>query len=122
MYYSWKIRLKEEEFATWLKNCNTYYLSFDNASKSNPGIAGAGGVICNANGDCMVSYEWGLEHLSNNRAEALALYQGLIQLSKLIDTNHIFGDSEVVIGLMAQNKYSTNVLLHQSISKCKNLS
>jgi len=72
--HSWKIRLKEEEFANWLQKCNNYYLFFDRASKSNPGIAGAGGLILNANGECVLYYEWGLGNLSNNRAEALALY------------------------------------------------
>lgn len=76
--HNWKIRLKEEEFLTWLKNCNIYYLFFDGASKSSPGIARVGGVIFNANGERIATYEWGLAPISNNRVEALALYQGLI--------------------------------------------
>ena len=96
-----KIRLKEEEFAGWLKNRNKHYLCFDGASKSNPGVAGAGGPIFNANGDKIMSYEWGLGHTSNNRAEALTLYQGLIQLGKLgIDTITILGDSAIVVSAM----------------------
>jgi len=76
--HSWKIRLKEDEFTEWLQNSNSHSLFFDGASKSNLGVAGAGGVIYNPNGDPIVSFEWGLRNLSNNRAEALALYQGLI--------------------------------------------
>lgn len=117
-----KFVLRRKNLLHDLKTATLIISFFDGTLKLNPGIAGVGGVICNANGDCMVSYEWGLGHLSNNRAEALALYQGLVQLSKLgIDTAHIFGDSTVVIGLMAQNKYLPNVLLHLSISRCKNL-
>lgn len=119
--HKWKIRLKEEEFSIWFKNYNSYYLFFFyGSSKSNLGIAGAGGVIFNANGERIVSYEWGLGPISNNRAEALALYHGLIQLSKLgIDTALIFGDLAVVISLMAQNRKSPNVLLQQTISRCQ---
>lgn len=110
--HPWKIRLKEEEFANWLQNCNNYYLFFDGASKSNPGIVGAGGLILNANGECVLYYEWGLGNLSNNRAKALALYQGLTQLIRLgIRTVKIFGDSSVVISLMIQEKEPPNILL-----------
>jgi len=55
--YSWKIRMKDEEFSIWLKNYNTHYLFFDGASKFNPGMARAGGIICNANGDIISSCE-----------------------------------------------------------------
>jgi len=78
--YSWKIRLKDGELSTWLRNSNVHYLFFDGASKSNPKTAGAGGIIYNANGEIQLSYEWGLGSLSNKRVEALALYQGLVQL------------------------------------------
>lgn len=98
---NWKIKLKEEEFTVWTKNSNRHYLCFDGASKSNLGVEGAGGVIFNANGDNILAYEWGLGHTSNNRAEALALYQGLIQLRKLgIDTVMILGDLAIIINAM----------------------
>lgn len=117
---NWKIRLKEEEFTVWIKNCNKHYLFFDGASNSNPGVVGAGGVIFNGNGDNILSYEWGLGHISNNRAEALALYHRLIQLRKLgIDSTLIFGDSVVVISSMVQNRESSNALLQQIISHCQ---
>jgi len=100
----WKITLKAEEFVGWLKNNNRHYLSFDGAAKSNPRATRVGGVIFNANGDNIPSYEWGLCHTSNNRAEALALYQGLIQLGKLgIDTFTILGDSTILVSAMVHN-------------------
>jgi len=75
---------------------------FDGTSKSNPGIARVGGVIFNAKGDHILFYEWGLGQISNNRSEDLAIFQGLIQLSKLgIGTTKIFADLVVVISLMA---------------------
>lgn len=110
----WKLRLKEEEFALWLSNCNRYYLFFDGASKSNPGLAGAGGLICNANGEPILHFEWGLGELSNNRAEGLALFQGLTQLIKLgITKVNVFGDSAIIIWLMVQRQSSPNTLLQQ---------
>lgn len=110
----WKLRLKEEEFALWLSNCNKFYMFFDGASKSNPGLAGAGGLICNANGETILQFEWGLEELSNNRAEGLALYQGLTQLIKIgIKKAIVFGDSAIIIRLMAQRQSTPNILLQQ---------
>lgn len=120
--YSWKLRMKDEEFSIWLKNCNTHYLFFDGASKSNPGMAGASKIICNANGDIKFAYEWGLVPLSNNRDEALALYQGLIQLQKLgIITATILGDSAIIISLMVYNWNAFNVTLQQIINRCQAL-
>jgi len=99
--YSWKLRLKDGDFTTWLGNSNVHYLFFDGASKSNNRIAGSGGIIYNANGEIQLSYEWGLGHLSNNRDKALALYQGLVQLRKLgINATMVLGDSASIISLM----------------------
>ena len=110
--YSWKLRMKEEEIARWLRNCNTHYLFFDGASKSNPGMAGAGGIICNGNGDVLIDYEWGLGTISNNRAKSLALYQGLLQLQRFgISTVVIIGDSAIVISLMVCNRKAPNLIL-----------
>eukprot|EP00253_Pinus_taeda_P004331 PITA_04331 len=111
---SWKIRLKDQEFNNWIQSNNYFYLFFDGASKSNPGIAGAGGLIFNAKGDCILRYEWSLGKVLNNRAEALALFQGLTQLGKLgIKKAMVFGDSSIVIRLMVHQQNSPNTLLQQ---------
>eukprot|EP00253_Pinus_taeda_P010187 PITA_10187 len=110
----WKLRLKEEEFTKWLSNCNRFCLFFDGATKSNPGLAGAGSLICNANGECILSFEWGLGENSNNRAEGLALFRGLTQLIKLgITKANVFGDSSIIIRLMVYHQSSPNILLQQ---------
>lgn len=91
---------------------------FYGASKSNPGLAGAGGLICNANGEPILHFEWGLGELSNNRVEGLALFQGLTQLIKLgIKKVIIFGDSAIIIRLMVQRQSSPNALLQQINSR-----
>ena len=81
---------------------------------------GAGGIICNGNGDVLIEYEWGLGNLSNNRAEALALYQGLLQRQRLgIRTAIVIGDSAIVISLMVHNRKAPNLALQRIIDRCQ---
>jgi len=120
--HKWKIRLKQDEFSRWLCSSNLHSLFFDGASKSNPGAAGAGGIIFSPSGDPLVSFEWGLGTLSNNRAEALALYQGILQLqAQGIKKALIFGDSAIIINLMNNRRKASNIFLQQTISRCKDL-
>lgn len=71
-------------------------------------------MIFNANGECILQYEWGLGKVSNNRAEALDLFQGLTQLGKLgIKKEKLFGDSSIVICLMVHQQNSPNTLIQQ---------
>lgn len=117
---NWKIRLSEEDFSIWLKNCKRPSLFFDGASTSNPGVAGAGGIICNEEGNIISSFEWGLGALSNNRSEALALLQGILQLQKLgINNAMIFDDSTIIISIMVHKRLASNVVLQQTTSRCQ---
>lgn len=61
--------MSEEELTNWRKNQNRYCLYFDEASKHNPGKAGAGGIILYPDGKENVTYEWGFGQISNNKAE-----------------------------------------------------
>ena len=56
---------------------------FDGAAKGNLGIAGAGGVIRNADGYIENRYAWGLGHSTNMQVEAMASLQGLKHLQDL---------------------------------------
>ena len=71
---------------------------FDGASKGNPGIAGGGGVLLGPDGSDVLRFAWGLGKESNNRAEALALWQGLNQAikGKFLSIS-VFGDSRLII-------------------------
>ena len=60
-----------------MDGCKRPALFFDGASKANPDIAGAGGLIRDEHGSIMISFEWGLGTLSNNKAKAYALHKGL---------------------------------------------
>lgn len=118
--HNWKIRLKQDDFNKWLHTSNIHSLFFDGASKSNPGAAGAAGVIFKPNGEPLVTFEWGLGILSNNRAEALALYQGILQLQiHEIKKAMIFGDSAIIISLMTSKRKASNIFLQQTISRCQ---
>ena len=71
---------------------------FDGASKGNPGVAGAGGILLDPRGHVEQTFAWGLGHRTNNEAEWLALLQGLHSLvSKDLHKVMIFGDSRHVI-------------------------
>lgn len=118
--HRWKIRLKQDDFNNWLPSSNTHSLFFDRASKSNLGAAGAGGIIFNPNGEPLVSFEWGLWILSNNKAKALALYQGILQLqAQGIQKAMIFGDFAIIINLMTSKRVASNIFLQQTISRCQ---
>eukprot|EP00253_Pinus_taeda_P015168 PITA_15168 len=118
----WKIRLTKDEFGKWLQVKNTHSLFFDGASKSNPGAVGAGGIILDPSGVMVSSFEWGLGRLSNNRAKALGLFQGLLQLQNQgIKKALVFGDSAIIVSLMNNNRHASNLFLHQIISRCKTM-
>lgn len=76
---TWEIRMEEEDFEEWKRQRSKHILFFDGASKGNPRVAGGGGVLVNPNGQLDLSYAWGLGAETNNRAKALALWQGLNQ-------------------------------------------
>eukprot|EP00253_Pinus_taeda_P024961 PITA_24961 len=104
----WEIRLEEQEFLKWRSALEDHCLFFDGASKGNPGAAGGGGVLLNPDGSTLLRYHWGLGIESNNRAEALALWQGLtLALKWNIQSLTVFGDSQLIIQAM---KSSSNQL------------
>lgn len=116
----WEIRLPTQDYKVWMQSSNCPTLHFDGASKSNPGQAGAGGVISNESGNEICSYEWSLGRKTNNIAEALALYQGLIQLKNMgIRKALVFGDSTIIIRFMNYNQRSPNINLQQHIERIK---
>lgn len=68
--------MTKEEIKSWKKPQNRRFMQFDGASKNNPRKAGAGGIILDPNGKEIVTYEWGLTQISNNKAEAYSLLMG----------------------------------------------
>jgi hypothetical protein len=98
---SWEIRMGEQDFIKWRSGLGMHSLTFDGASKGNPGPAGGGGFLLDPLGMLEVTYSWGLGIETNNMAEALALWQGLrLAASKSIQKLVVFGDSRVIIQAM----------------------
>lgn len=85
-----------------------YLLQFDGASKSNPGLAGAGAVIYeNGNGVWAESVFVGLKE-TNNYAEYKGLLLGLNKAYELgIKNLHVQGDSQLIIKQM-KGEYKVN--------------
>ena len=85
---------------------------FYGASKGNPGLAGGGGVLLSDENTILVTYAWGLGSMSNNKAEVLALWQGLRQAQERnLDSLVVFGDSKLIIQALKTKNLSTNIFL-----------
>jgi len=101
----WKLRGSNEEIREWIQNQKRPSLQFDGASKNNPGQAGTRGVIKDHQGKNIVTYEWGLGVMSNNRAEAYSLLLGTSILKNLgLQNPLIIGDSAIIIAAMVSGK------------------
>jgi len=117
---NWEIRLAEMDFIKWRSALDEWCLFFDGASKGNPGQAGGGGNIFEPSDNLHLSYAWGLGQASNNQAEYLALWQGLIQARKLnIQKLNIFGDSRLIIKAVHIKKVPTDIYLAQIYRKVR---
>ena len=71
------MHLSTIKFQSWLRDKNSYSLFFDWASKCNPGVTGAGGILVDPGGQVEQRFAWGLGSRTNNEAEWMALLQGL---------------------------------------------
>eukprot|EP00253_Pinus_taeda_P032878 PITA_32878 len=97
----WKLRGTRDEVNNWIQNQKRHTLHFDRASKNNPGRAGAGGTIRDPQGKTIVTYEWGLGTMSNNKAEAYSLLLGTSIAKNLgIQNLLVMGDSAIIIAAM----------------------
>jgi hypothetical protein len=75
---SWEVRLEEQEFIKWRSALGMHSLSFDGASKGNPGVAGGGGFLLDPSGMLVVTYSWGLGIETNNMVESLLSCRALV--------------------------------------------
>ena len=115
---NWEIRLEENDFLIWRSKLKKSCLFFDGASKGNPGLAGGGGVLLSDENTILATYAWGLGTMSNNKAEALALWQGLRQAQERnLDSLVVFGDSKLIIQALKTKKLPTNIYLISILKK-----
>ena len=118
----WEIRIDEADFKHWKSTLNEPCLFFDGASKGNPWLAGAGGVIILTNGNTLSKYAWGLGTDSNNVAEFCGLWQGLrITLDKGIGNLSVFGDSRLLINALITKKSPSHIKLRHIFQKILHL-
>jgi len=79
-------------------------LYFDGASRGNPGPAGAGGVIYDAQQKIVDTYAINLGETTNNVAEYGGLLAGLNRCCELnIKELKVYGDSNLVINQVTEN-------------------
>lgn len=106
----------------WLHKSDSSSLFFDGATKGNPIIAGAGGVIRNTDGNIENKYVWGLGHSTNMQAEAMALLQGLKHLQDLgIEKAISLGDSQSLIQILVDNTSPRDFQLARVVARIRKL-
>ena len=100
----WRLRLSANIFSHWWKSKGVFTIFFDRASKGNPGVAGAVGLIYSPDSKKIFSFCWGLGFCSNNQVEFYSLLMAF-QISRQIGIKEIqiLGDSEVLIKLLNSN-------------------
>ena len=114
----WEIRLEENDLLMWRSSLKDNTLFFDGASKGNPGRAGGGGTLLSSENSVLANYAWGLGIMSNNMAEALALWQGLkIAHEQNLHSLVVFGDSKLIIQFMVSKTLPSNIFLAAIIKK-----
>ena len=75
-------------------SCNFFY----GASKGNPGVSGAGGLVISPNGLSSIRFCWGLGIMTNNQAKIYSLLQASqLGKNKGYKSVQIFGDSEIYV-------------------------
>lgn len=123
---NWKLRGTKEEVNQWILDQKQPTVQFDGASKNNLGKAGAGGVIRDQYGKVLITYEWGLGKISNNKAEAYSLLLGTTILKKMsIQSPIILGDSAILIAAMTTGgefkKKTLSNIKHRIMDNISNL-
>lgn len=112
--------MTKEEIERWKKLRNRHCLHFDGASKNKSGKAGVGGKILDPNGKKIVTYEWGLGQISNNKVEAYNLLMGTRMIKKRgIQNPIILGDSTIIIEAMVRNKNPSNEFMSRIIERIR---
>ena len=82
----------------------------DGASKGNPRPEGSAGVLLDYSGKIVLNFSWGLGQNTNNIAEILAIWKGLVQARRLsIKKLAIIGDSRIIIQALNLKKAPNNM-------------
>ena len=102
----------KHELEEWKRMNTSHILSFDGASKGNPGVAGGGGVLVSPTEITCLSFAWGMGFETNNKEESLSLWQGLTQALILkVHDLLVLRDSKIIIQALIQHTRVTNAKL-----------
>jgi ribonuclease HI len=116
----WRIRDDDDTFQSWWRSQNLTTILFDGASKGNPGVAVAGGVIYSPDGSSKDCFYWGLGQKSNNQADILGLLKAcLIAREKGVKDLQVFGDSEIIIKKLNMEAQFSNASLNKTLVRLK---
>ena len=89
---------------------------FYGASKGNPRISGAGGLVFSPDNMIESSFSWGLGNMSNNQAECYSLLMACqISKEKGYKSIQIFGDSKLLIKALNSAELFNNSALNSTL-------
>ena len=115
---SWRFRGSQEEFfSLWWSSPSTV-IFFDGASKGNPGVSGAGGLVLSPDRLSAFRFCWGLGIMSNNQAEGYSLLmETQLAKEKWFQAVLIYSDSELLINslnsLVSLSNFALNAILQR---------
>ena len=116
----WRLRGSIEDFNSFWMKSPSIVIFFDGASKENPGVSGAGGLVFSPDRASSIRFSWGLGTLSNNQAEGYGLLlSSHLVLKKGYKSMQIFGDSKILIKALNLadriNNSALNIILQRSM-------
>jgi len=118
----WRLRIFEADFKKWWKHQGNVTIFFNEASKVNSGISGAGGIIYSTDGQKQDSNSWGLGHSTNNQAKILSLLKACQLAQRNIGENlKIFGDSEILIETLNKDNQLNSSALNKTLERIRKL-
>ena len=89
---------------------------FNGASKGNPGIVGARGVIYSEDASRRDSFSWGLGQRTNNQAEILGLLKSCqIAHGNGIREIQVFRDSKILIKILNTEDHFSNPTINKTL-------
>ena len=93
---------------------------FYGASKGNPGVFGAGGVIFFPGSLNYLSFSWGLGSMINNQAKCYSLLMAIqLEKGKGFKSLKKFGDSEILVKTLNTTATFNNSLLNVILQRIK---
>jgi ribonuclease HI len=116
----WRLKYNNDTFQRWWQKQRITTTFFDGASKGNPGIAGAGGIIYSSEGTMIETFSWGLGQRTNNQAEILSLIK-VCQIAKARGHRklQVFGESKILIKMIHSGGQFNDAGLNKNLQRLR---